>query len=179
MQDLTLSFQILAIICSVNLMEDKYWEINKVLRPYQADMVAASKLQKPESILELYALGHRDFGENYVQECLEKQEILPNDIRWNFIGHLQTNKVKFLVPFVTLIHGVDSLKLLKEINKEAGKINRQQDVLIQIYIAKEETKYGFSFDEAQKLFSSTDLLELKHIRIKGLWEWLLFLMMLI
>ena len=94
--------------------------------------------------MEAYKAGHRDFGENYVQELLAKRETLPQDIRWHFIGHLQSNKVKYIVPFVYLIHGVDSLKLLKEISKQSAKAGRTTDVLLQVHVAREETKFGFS-----------------------------------
>jgi pyridoxal phosphate enzyme (YggS family) len=110
-------------------------------------LTAVSKTKPVEDILELYNLGHRDFGENYVQELTEKAEKLPNDIRWHFIGHLQTNKVKSIVPFIYLIHGVDSLKLLKEINKQAEKNKRVIDCLLQVHIAQEETKFGFDEGE--------------------------------
>lgn len=110
-------------------------------------LVAVSKTKPVEDISELYYLGQRDFGENYVQELVDKSNQLPKDIRWHFIGHLQTNKVKLIVPFVQLIHGVDSLKLLKEINKEATKAGRVVDCLLQVHIAQEETKFGF--DEAE------------------------------
>ena len=147
---------------------ENYLQISKVLQEKKAVLVAVSKTKTPEAIRELYDMGHRDFGENYVQELLEKQAQLPADIRWHFIGHLQSNKVRYLAPFVHLIHGVDSLKLLKEINKQALKFNRTMDVLLQVHIAREETKFGF--DETELL--SEDLLrELNrdiHLRIRGL-----------
>lgn len=130
-------------------------------------LIAVSKLQSVEAIKELYNLGHRDFGENYVQELVNKVEILPKDINWHFIGHLQSNKVKYIAPFVHLIQGVDSFKLLSEINKQAKKQNRIIDCLLQVHIANEETKFGFSFDEVEQLFSQNQLLELKNICIKG------------
>ena len=110
-------------------------------------------------------MGQRDFGENYVQELVDKEAILPKDIRWHFIGHLQSNKVKYIAPFVHLIHGVDSLALLKEINKQAVKNNRVIDCLLQIHIAKEETKFGFNEHELGQL---TELEELKNVNIAGL-----------
>ncbi len=158
----------MAIFCSVKSMAENYTGIKNDLLPFRADLVAVSKLQSNESIQALYNLGQRDFGENYVQECCDKFEKLPGDIRWHFIGHLQSNKVKNIIPFIHLIHGVDSLKLLKEINKQAAKINRVQSVLIQIHIAKEESKFGFSFEEAESLFNSSELLSLKNIQIEGL-----------
>ncbi|MCZ2222729.1 MAG: YggS family pyridoxal phosphate-dependent enzyme [Chitinophagales bacterium] len=117
----------------------------------EATLVAVSKIKPVEDILALYQLGQKDFGENYVQELVDKQAKLPSDIRWHFIGHLQSNKVKYIAPFVHLIHGVDSLKLLKEINKQAIKYNRIIHCLLQVHIAQETTKFGFSFDELQEL----------------------------
>jgi pyridoxal phosphate enzyme (YggS family) len=143
-------------------------KIRSELQPYNARLVAVSKLQAVEKIKELFEAGHPDFGENYVQELCEKREQLPATIHWHFIGHLQTNKVKLIIPFASLIHGVDSLKLLREINKQAGKSNHVQAVLIQIYIATEESKFGFSFEEADELFDSAELRNLKHIQVKGL-----------
>jgi len=120
----------------------KYQSIQTELGEKNVTLVAVSKTKPVEDILELYHLGHRDFGENYVQELVDKEAVLPKDIRWHFIGHLQSNKVKFIAPFVHLVHGVDSLKLLQEINKQAKKNNRIIDCLLQVYIAKEETKFG-------------------------------------
>jgi pyridoxal phosphate enzyme (YggS family) len=117
--------------------------------PPQVTLVAVSKTKPVSDILALYEQGQRDFGENYVQELLEKQPQLPGDIRWHFIGHLQSNKVKYLAPFVHLIHGVDSFSLLKEIQKQGVKVNRRLDCLLQVHIAKEETKFGM--DEAEVL----------------------------
>ena len=111
-------------------------------------LVAVSKLQPKESIILLYQNSQKDFGENYVQELLEKQQQLPADIRWHFIGHLQSNKVKYIAPFIYLIQGVDSEKLLTEINKQALKHNRKINCLLQVHIAEEETKFGFSPAEA-------------------------------
>lgn len=132
----------------------------------KATLVAVSKTKPVQDIKELYDLGQRDFGENYVQELIEKQPQLPADIHWHFIGHLQTNKVKYIAPFVHLIHGVDSLKLLKEINKQAQKNNRNINCLLQVHIAQEETKFGFSKHEIQEL-TTTLLQEFKHVTIKG------------
>jgi pyridoxal phosphate enzyme (YggS family) len=112
-------------------------------------LVAVSKTKPNEDISELYHLGHRDFGENYVQELLKKQAELPQDIRWHFIGHLQTNKVKQIAPFVHLIHGVDSIKLLQEIDKVGAKLQKKISCLLQVHIATEETKFGF--DKAEVL----------------------------
>lgn len=130
-------------------------------------LIAVSKTKPVEDILELYNLGQRDFGENYVQELVGKYEQLPKDIRWHYIGHLQSNKVKYIAPFVHLIHGVDSLSLLKEINKQALKNNRIIDCLLQIHIAKEETKFGLDSHELDSVLTS-DLAALKNIRITGL-----------
>ena len=133
-------------------------------------LVAVSKIQAAEKIKALYDLGQRDFGENYVQELVEKQTLLPNDIRWHFIGHLQTNKVKFIAPFVHLVHGVDSVNLLNEINKQSKKNNRVIDVLLQVHIAQEETKFGMNEDEMENVFSKqlTNREEGTGVRLCGL-----------
>jgi pyridoxal phosphate enzyme (YggS family) len=117
---------------------------NKMLKELGANvqLVAVSKTKTVADILALYAAGQRDFGENYVQELVDKQGQLPADIRWHFIGHLQSNKVRYILPFVYLIHGVDSIKLLKEIDRVAAKTGRVVDVLLQVHIAREETKFG-------------------------------------
>jgi PLP dependent protein len=148
----------------------KYFEIVQQLDEKKVVLVAVSKTKPIEAIKELYDLGHRDFGENYVQELVEKQEQLPKDIRWHFIGHLQSNKVKYIAPFVHLVHGVDSFKLLKEIDKEAKKNNRTIDVLLQVHIAEEETKFGFDENELHELIQANpnELQQLKNIGIKGL-----------
>jgi len=143
-----------------------YNKIKTELEGANITLVAVSKTKPVEDILELYELGQRDFGENYVQELVDKQASLPTDIRWHFIGHLQSNKVKYIAPFVHLIHGVDSLKLLKEINKEAGKNNRVIDVLLQVYIAQEETKFGLDEEELKIVLNESE--SLNHISIKGL-----------
>lgn len=146
---------------------DNYRSIQKELGE-AITLVAVSKTKPVEDIQELYNLGHRDFGENYVQEMIDKTSQLPGDIRWHFIGHLQTNKVKYIAGFVQLIHGVDSLKLLKEINKQAGKNNRVIDCLLQIHIATEETKFGLDEKELEQLMNEYKGLSLNHVRIKGL-----------
>lgn len=135
--------------------------------PENVQLIAVSKTKPTSDILEAYEVGQRVFGENKVQEMVDKFETLPKDIAWHLIGHLQTNKVKYIAPFVELIHAVDSLKLLKEINKEAKKNNRIIDCLLQFHIAQEETKFGFSFDEATELLQSEDFFELENIRIVG------------
>lgn len=135
--------------------------------PQTVTLVAVSKTKPIELILQVYEAGHKDFGENYVQELVDKHEQLPKDIHWHFIGHLQTNKVKLIVPFVYLIHGVDSVKLLKEINKQAEKINITVNCLLQLFIAKEETKFGLDYKECEELLSSEEIKELKNINVKG------------
>jgi hypothetical protein len=142
--------------------------IKQELSPFHATLVAVSKTKPVEMILEAYQGGQRIFGENYVQELVEKQKQLPADIEWHFIGHLQSNKAKYIAPFVSLIHSVDSFKLLKAINKEALNQNRIINCLLQIFIAEEETKFGFSIDEAYDLLLSNELSELKNISIIGL-----------
>lgn len=136
--------------------------------PPHVQLVAVSKTHPASAVLEAYQTGHRIFGENKVQEMVEKYNELPKDIQWHLIGHLQTNKVKYIAPFVSLIHSVDSLKLLQEINKQAVKNNRVIDCLLQIYIANEETKFGLSYEEADTLLSSEEFKQLKNIRITGL-----------
>lgn len=136
--------------------------------PEGIKLVVVTKTHPIERILEAYNAGHKIFGENRVQELVEKQKQLPKDIEWHLIGHLQTNKVKQIAPFVSLIQSVDSLKLLKEINKCAEKENRAIDCLLQIYIASEETKFGLSFTEAEDILLSEELKGMKNIRIVGL-----------
>ena len=134
--------------------------------PPTVELVAVSKTKSNEEILEAYNAGQRKFGENKIQDMTRKYEILPKDIQWHMIGHVQSNKVKYMAPYVSLIHGVDSLKLLKEINKQAKKNNRIIDCLLQIHIAKEESKYGLSVQESQQAIKIAK--ELPHLRIKGL-----------
>lgn len=131
-------------------------------------LVAVSKNNLADAVLEAYNAGQRVFGENLVQELVDKQVQLPNDIEWHLIGHLQTNKVKYIAPFIKLIESVDSLKLLKEINKQALKHNRTIDCLLQIYIADEDTKFGLGFDEAIELLRAEEFQTLKNVRIVGL-----------
>jgi PLP dependent protein len=133
----------------------------------KARLIAVSKTKPAEDIQALYDLGQRDFGENYVQELVDKYQQLPKDIRWHFIGHLQSNKVKYIAPFVHLIHGVDSFNLLKEINKQAKKNNRVIDCLLQIHIAKEETKFGLDEKELNEFLTTEPLKQLTNIRITG------------
>ena len=131
-------------------------------------LVAVSKTKPAEEVREAYDAGQRLFGENMVQELVEKREHLPQDIQWHLIGHLQSNKVKYIAPFISMIQSVDSLKLLQEIDKHAGKNNRVIDCLLQIYIADEETKFGLGFDEAIELLRNEEVSALKHVRIRGL-----------
>jgi pyridoxal phosphate enzyme (YggS family) len=130
--------------------------------------VAVTKTHPVEKLLDLYEAGHRIFGENKVQELVEKYEVLPKDIEWHLIGHLQTNKVKYIAPFIALIHSVDSWKLLQEIDKQALKHKRTINCMLQIHIANEETKFGLNFQEAADLIHSKELKELKNIKIVGL-----------
>src|ERR1700744_765214 len=131
-------------------------------------LIAVSKTKSPDEIMEAYHAGQRLFGENMVQELVDKYEKLPKDIAWHLIGHLQSNKVKYIAPFISMIESVDSLKLLQEIDKHALKNNRVIDCLLQVYIADEETKFGLGFDEAIELLRSEEFTELKNIRIRGL-----------
>jgi len=144
--------------------------ISRILKtiPSNVTLVAVSKTKPVELLLEVYASGQRIFGENKVQEMIEKFEQMPKDIQWHLIGHLQTNKVKFIAPFVSLIHSVDSLKLLIEINKEAKKNNRIIDCLLQFHIAEEETKFGLSIEEAKELLESPTFIEMQNIAIVGI-----------
>lgn len=129
-------------------------------------LVAVSKTKPVSDIMALYELGHRDFGENYVQELVQKQEELPKDIRWHFIGHLQSNKVKYIAPFVHMIHGIDSIKLLQEVNKQATKVGRIIDCLLQMHIAQEETKFGLDLDELSNILEQ--LHNFPFVRVRGL-----------
>lgn len=146
--------------------EQAYKELIQELAPQNVTLIAVSKIKPVADIKALYDLGQRDFGENYVQELVDKQAHLPADTRWHFIGHLQTNKVKYIAPFVHLIHGVDSYNLLKEINKQAAKNNRIIDCLLQVHIAQEDTKFGLDEKELHALIEKSG--DLKSIRITGL-----------
>ena len=147
---------------------EAYQSISKELQTTNVTLVAVSKTKPAEDIQALYDLGHRDFGENYVQELVDKETFLPNNIRWHFIGHLQSNKVKYIAPFVHLIHGVDSFNLLKEINKQAAKNSRIIDCLLQVHIAEEETKFGFDEKELDVLMRECADVQMKNINIIGL-----------
>lgn len=135
--------------------------------PRHVKLVAVSKTVGVETILEVYNSGHKIFGENRAQALIDKQPRLPGDIEWHFIGHLQTNKVKYIAPFVSMIHSVDSFKLLREIDKEAAKCNRVIPCLLQFHIATEETKFGLDMAEAYEILSHPEISSLKNIRISG------------
>lgn len=136
--------------------------------PQGVQLVAVSKYHPKESIEQAYQAGQRVFGESKVQELVDKYQALPKDIAWHFIGHLQTNKVKYIAPFITLIHSVDSFRLLEEINRQGQKCNRTIPCLLQIHIAQEETKFGFTPDECLSLLSEGKWQQLNHIEIKGI-----------
>ena len=150
---------------TMSVNKSNFESIKTQLAEKQVTLVAVSKTKPVSAIQELYNLGQRDFGENYVQELVDKEALLPKDIRWHFIGHLQTNKVKLIAPFVQLIHGVDSLKLLKEINKQAEKNNRVIDCLLQIHIAQEETKFGLNEEELRSVVKEYEKSEMKNVRV--------------
>jgi PLP dependent protein len=143
---------------------EKYTAITQQLAITNTTLVAVSKIKPAADVQSMYNQGQRDFGENYVQELVEKQAVLPDDIKWHFIGHLQSNKVKYIAPFVHLIQSVDSEKLLKEIDKQAAKNNRKINILLQVHIAEEQTKFGF--DEAELM--ALDVTGFKNVQIVGL-----------
>jgi pyridoxal phosphate enzyme (YggS family) len=145
-----------------------YLTIQNELSAKQVQLIAVSKTKPNEDLQALYDLGQRAFGENYVQELVDKAASLPKDIQWHFIGHLQSNKVKYIAPFVHLIHGVDSEKLLQEINKQALKQNRIIDCLLQVHIATEETKFGFDGPSLHELLTSGRIGQYENVRICGL-----------
>ena len=147
-------------------ISDNLINIKKTL-PHSVTLVAVSKTKPVEAIQEAYDAGQRIFGENKIQEMAAKYELLPKDIKWHMIGHLQSNKVKYMAHFVDLIHGVDSLKTLKEINKQATKHNRVIDCLLQARIAQEDTKFGLPFSEIEQILDSNELKELRNIKIIG------------
>ncbi|MCS6832948.1 MAG: YggS family pyridoxal phosphate-dependent enzyme [Flammeovirgaceae bacterium] len=150
------------------MLKENIEKIRKQLEGTSCKLVAVTKTHPVELLMEAYQLGLKVFGENKVQEMVDKAEKLPKDIEWHLIGHLQTNKVKYIAPFVSLIHSVDSLKLLQEINKRAQQNNRIQDCLLQVFIAQEETKFGLSEEELYQLLESDILPTLQNVRIKGL-----------
>ncbi len=149
-------------------MKEAIEKIQQALHGSPTKLVAVTKTKPVEVLAEAYQAGLRIFGENKVQEMTEKYEALPKDIQWHMIGHLQTNKVKYIAPFVAMIQSVDSLKLLQEIDKQAKKCQRIVPCLLQIHIATEETKFGFSEEEATELFASVVLQNLQNVCIKGL-----------
>jgi pyridoxal phosphate enzyme (YggS family) len=143
-------------------------EFFKKTLPEKVKLIVVSKTQSIEKIFELYKTGHKIFGENKVQELISKYDLLPKDIEWHMIGHLQTNKVKFIIPFVSLIHSVDSLKLLEIIDNESAKCNKVTDILLQLKIAKEDTKFGIGANELKSLLQSGTFKQMKHVRLTGL-----------
>ncbi len=147
-------------------IEKNIAEIKQTL-PEGVKLVAVSKKKSSEIIMQAYNAGHKIFGENKAQELIQKQEELPNDIEWHFIGHLQTNKAKYLAPFVSMIHGIDSLKILKTVNKEAQKSNRIIPCLLQFHIAEESTKFGLSEEEAHEILDSSEYKTLRNVSIVG------------
>jgi pyridoxal phosphate enzyme (YggS family) len=145
-----------------------YAEIKKFCDVKGIDLVAISKTKTLSEILAVYNQGQRIFGENKAQELVDKAQTLPKDIQWHLVGHLQTNKVKYIVQLVSLIHSIDSWKLLEEVNKQSAKLNCVVDVLLQIHIAKEETKFGLSYEEAKMILLNPELEQLMNVRIRGL-----------
>ena len=149
------------------MIKENLQQIRATLKP-NIELVAVSKFHPAEAIQEAYEAGQRAFGESHVQELVEKEKVLPKDIEWHFIGHLQTNKVKYMAPFVSLIHSMDSLKLMKEIDKQGQKCGRVIDVLLQIHVAKEETKFGFTPEEVVEMLQEGEWKNYVHVRIVGL-----------
>jgi len=143
-------------------------KLENELKPYQAQLIAVSKTKPVSDIMEAYEQGFRDFGENKVQELSQKAETMPQDIQWHMIGHLQRNKVKYIAPFVYLIHSIDSLKLLQEVDKQGKRVGRRLQCLLQIHIAEESTKFGLSGEELIELLQSEALMKMDHIQISGL-----------
>ncbi len=148
--------------------KEVYLEISTALKEKHVALVAVSKTKLANEIKDLYDLGQKDFGENYVQELVDKYQELPKDINWHFIGHLQSNKVKYIAPFVNLIHGVDSMKLLQEIDKQAARNNRIINVLLQMHIASEETKFGMDEAELDGVMAKLSEEPLNNIKVVGL-----------
>jgi PLP dependent protein len=146
-------------------LTERFFSVRNTI-PQGVELVVVSKMHPVEEIKTIYNAGHHSFGENKVMELMEKKELLPNDIKWHLIGHLQTNKVKYIAPFVHLIHSLDSAKLAAEIDKQAKKCNRVIDCLLQVYIASEETKFGFSYEEAEG-FLNNQLSSFQNIRVMG------------
>lgn len=146
---------------------DEYSKLVSDLSEYGVTLVAVSKTKSVEDIMAAYEAGQRDFGENYVQEMVQKHDQLPHDIRWHFIGHLQRNKVRYIAPFVHLIHGVDSLRLAREIDKEGRKAGRVINGLVQVHIAAEDTKHGFLPEEVKGTLSELNVSGLPNFKVKG------------
>lgn len=142
--------------------------VKKTFKNSACLLVAVSKTKPLEDLKEAYEAGIRDFGENKVQELQDKQPQMPEDVRWHMIGHLQRNKVKYIAPYVHLIHGVDSFKLLKEIDKQGAKVNRQIPVLLQIHIAEEESKFGFDRAELEEMLNNPEFQAMKNVEVRGL-----------
>lgn len=149
------------------MISENLQKIRATLKP-EVRLVAVSKFHPVEALQEAYNAGQRIFGENHVQELVAKEAVLPKDIEWHFIGHLQTNKVKYIAPFVSLIHSMDSLKLMKEIDKQGQKCGRVIDVLLQIHVAAEETKFGFTPEEVLQMLDEGEWRNYTHVRIVGL-----------
>ena len=145
---------------------EKLLELQKEM-PDGVQLIAVSKFKPASDVQLAYDLGQRHFGENHAMEMKQKHEELPQDIKWHFIGHLQTNKIKYIIPFVHLIHSIDSFKLLQEVDRQALKHNREVDCLLQFHIATEESKFGFSLDECEKMLQSPEFASLKNVRICG------------
>lgn len=150
----------------MNIADNLQQVLNEL--PEGVRLVAVSKFHPNEAIEEAYRSGQRVFGESKVQEMTAKYESLPKDIEWHFIGHLQTNKIKYIVPYVALIHGIDSYKLLVEVNKQAEKVGKVVNCLLQLHIAEEETKFGFSFDECRDMLAESEWKTLSNIQLCGL-----------
>lgn len=148
-------------------IRDNLQKVKAALRP-EIGLVAVSKFHPTDVVLEAYEAGQRVFGESHVQELVEKEKVLPKDIEWHFIGHLQTNKVKYMASFVSLIHSMDSIKLMKEIDKQGKKCGRVIDVLLQIHVAKEETKFGFTPEEVVQMLAEGEWKNYDHVRVVGL-----------
>lgn len=149
-------------------MQERLKKLSEELKSHDCTLIAVSKTKPAELVMEVYDAGQRDFGENKVQELVAKHEILPNDIRWHMIGHLQRNKVKFIAPFVHLIHGIDSEKLLQEVNKQAAKHSRTISCLLQIHIAEETSKFGFDNNEVIELLKSRRMKDYSNVQIQGM-----------
>ena len=153
----------------MDMMDSKSTNLQHVLDtlPDGVQLIAVSKTKPIEAVMELYNAGQRHFGENRVQELVDKYDVLPKDIQWHLIGHLQTNKVKYIAPFVSMIHSIDSFKLLKEVNKQAGKHNRVVDCLLQFHVAEESSKFGLDIRRAREILLDKSFVDMKHVRICG------------